>query len=172
MTYIRPARFRCVLKAASRMLSTARIRSAAPLAFFGLPPFAPFARAASAFASERTLPPLRPSATAAGFLRGTADSQRLGAQRPANCVGGHRNIVAPTGLASRGRDDLRRHVVALDARLRHAPRTEGQAIRVIAVELAFHLIHRGVRLLCHRNSISEPLGLLQAKTRRRKAHIA
>ena len=35
----------------------------------GLPPFAPLARAALAFASERAFPPLRPSATAAGFLR-------------------------------------------------------------------------------------------------------
>lgn len=38
--------------------------------FFGRPPFAPFARAAVAFASDRTDPPFRPSATAAGFLRG------------------------------------------------------------------------------------------------------
>lgn len=40
--------------------------------FLGRPPLAPFARAAAAFASDVTLPPLRPSATAAGFLRGTA----------------------------------------------------------------------------------------------------
>lgn len=40
--------------------------------FFGRPPFAPLARAASALASDVTLPPFRPSATAAGFLRGTA----------------------------------------------------------------------------------------------------
>lgn len=40
--------------------------------FFGRPPFAPLALAASAFASDVTLPPFRPSATAAGFLRGTA----------------------------------------------------------------------------------------------------
>ncbi len=42
-------------------------------AFFGLPPFAPLARAAAALASlVRPLfarPPFRPSATAAGFLR-------------------------------------------------------------------------------------------------------
>lgn len=37
--------------------------------FFGRPPFAPLARAASALASDRTLPPLRPNATAAGFFR-------------------------------------------------------------------------------------------------------
>ena len=36
----------------------------------GRPPLAPLRRAASALASERTLPPLRPKATAAGFLRG------------------------------------------------------------------------------------------------------
>ena len=38
--------------------------------FFGLPPLAPLARAAAALASDLTLPPLRPSETAAGFLRG------------------------------------------------------------------------------------------------------
>lgn len=45
--------------------------------FFGLPPLAPFARAAAALAAERTLPPLRPRATAAGFLRGTAENQKI-----------------------------------------------------------------------------------------------
>jgi hypothetical protein len=40
--------------------------------FLGAPPFLPFSRAAAALASERTLPPLRPRETAAGFLRGTA----------------------------------------------------------------------------------------------------
>lgn len=40
--------------------------------FFGLPPFAPLARAAAVLASDVTLPPFRPSATAAGFLRGMA----------------------------------------------------------------------------------------------------
>ena len=38
--------------------------------FGGRPPFAPFARAAWVFASDVTCPPVRPSATAAGFLRG------------------------------------------------------------------------------------------------------
>jgi hypothetical protein len=57
--------------------------------FFGRPPFAPFARAASALASERTLPPLRPKATAAGFLRGTADSQSRVAELFTNRVGRH-----------------------------------------------------------------------------------
>lgn len=37
---------------------------------FGHPPFLPFSRAAAVLASERTLPPRRPKATAAGFLRG------------------------------------------------------------------------------------------------------
>lgn len=37
----------------------------------GRPPLAPLTRAAAALASERTLPPSLPSATAAGFLRGT-----------------------------------------------------------------------------------------------------
>lgn len=36
----------------------------------GRPPFAPLARAAAAFADDLTSPPLRPSATAAGSLRG------------------------------------------------------------------------------------------------------
>lgn len=35
---------------------------------FGLPPFAPLARAAAALASLVTEPPRRPKATAAGFL--------------------------------------------------------------------------------------------------------
>lgn len=38
--------------------------------FFGRPPFAPLARAASDLASLVACPPLRPSSTAAGFLRG------------------------------------------------------------------------------------------------------
>lgn len=45
--------------------------------FRGRPPLAPLARAASALASLVTFPPLRPSATAAGFLRGMAGIQRL-----------------------------------------------------------------------------------------------
>lgn len=43
----------------------------------GLPPLAPLARAASDLASERTFPPLRPKATAAGFLRGIGASQSV-----------------------------------------------------------------------------------------------
>lgn len=42
---------------------------------FGRPPFRPFRRAASAFAALVDCPPLRPRATAAGFLRGTKDIQ-------------------------------------------------------------------------------------------------
>ena len=41
--------------------------------FGGRPPRLPFSRAAAALASDVTLPPLRPSATAAGFLRGIGD---------------------------------------------------------------------------------------------------
>ena len=37
-------------------------------AFFGLPPFRPFACAAAVFAGDVTWPPFRPSATACGFL--------------------------------------------------------------------------------------------------------
>ncbi len=40
-----------------------------PLTLRGRPPLAPLARAAAVLASERTLPPRRPNATAAGFLR-------------------------------------------------------------------------------------------------------
>ena len=39
----------------------------------GRPPLAPLARAAAAFASDRTLPPRRPNETAAGFLRAIGD---------------------------------------------------------------------------------------------------
>lgn len=45
------------------------------MTFFGRPPFAPLARAAAVLASDVTLPPRRPNATAAGFLRATG--QRL-----------------------------------------------------------------------------------------------
>jgi hypothetical protein len=44
------------------------------MAFRGLPPFLPLARAASALAALDTCPPFRPSATACGFL---ATGQRL-----------------------------------------------------------------------------------------------
>lgn len=44
--------------------------------FSGRPPRLPFRRAAAAFAAEVTRPPFRPNATAAAFLRGTADYQR------------------------------------------------------------------------------------------------
>lgn len=46
--------------------------------FFGLPPFAPLARAASAFASEVDFPPRRPSACAALFI-GSFDASRFDA---------------------------------------------------------------------------------------------
>ncbi len=41
--------------------------------FLGLPPLAPFNLTASVLASDLTSPPFLPRATAAGFLRGTAD---------------------------------------------------------------------------------------------------
>lgn len=44
----------------------------------GLPPFAPFARTAAVLASERTLPPFRPRATAARFLEGFDDVVGIG----------------------------------------------------------------------------------------------
>ena len=46
------------------------------MSYFGLggrPPRLPFSRAAAAFASDVTLPPFRPSVTAAGFLCGIGD---------------------------------------------------------------------------------------------------
>lgn len=62
----------------SRQRGTAvRVRSRQRVGFLGRPPFAPLARAASALASDVALPPLRPSATAAGFLRGTEDKERF-----------------------------------------------------------------------------------------------
>jgi hypothetical protein len=57
--------------------------------FLGAPPFLPFSRAAAALASERTLPPLRPRATAAGFLRGTALLASHVAVDVLLCQGGH-----------------------------------------------------------------------------------
>ena len=42
--------------------------------FLGRPPLAPLARAASALALDMDCPPSRPSATAAGFLRGMSHS--------------------------------------------------------------------------------------------------
>ena len=50
---------------------------------FGRPPFAPLARAAAALASDFTLPPRRPKATAAGFLRGTVGLHTI---EPLRCV--------------------------------------------------------------------------------------
>lgn len=44
--------------------------------FFGRPPFLPLSRAAAVFASDFALPPLRPSATAAGFLRGVTTARQ------------------------------------------------------------------------------------------------
>jgi hypothetical protein len=46
-------------------------------AFFGLPPFLPFLRAAAALASLVAFPPRRPRATAAGFLRATETVEGL-----------------------------------------------------------------------------------------------
>jgi hypothetical protein len=58
----------------------------------GRPPRLPFLRAAAALASLVTLPPFRPRATAAGFLRGIASyGQRGLAQRLAVCVGRNRS---------------------------------------------------------------------------------
>lgn len=67
-----------------------------PSSFFGLPPFAPFTRAASALASVRAFPPLRPKATAAGFLRGKALDRLLGWLRDAR----ERIVADPNVLVS------------------------------------------------------------------------
>ena len=58
-----------LLCACQGVLASARLR--------GRPPFAPLRRAAIVLASDRALPPLRPMATAAGFLRGTACSSHV-----------------------------------------------------------------------------------------------
>lgn len=58
--------------------------------FGGRPPFLPLRRAASALAFDVTLPPLRPRATAAGFLRGTA---LLSALLGAGVVGVHLRLT-------------------------------------------------------------------------------
>lgn len=58
----------------------------------GRPPFAPFRRAAAALASDVTLPPRRPSATAAGFLRATASRQRASAERLPDAVRRHASL--------------------------------------------------------------------------------
>lgn len=57
---------------------------------FGRPPFVPLSRAAATFASEvdlpPTRPPLRPSATAAGFLRGIGDAlHTIERRQPSAC---------------------------------------------------------------------------------------
>lgn len=69
--------------------------------FFGRPPFAPLARAASAFAADRTLPPLRPKSTAAGFLRGIVDALYAVERRQPASVGqqaGRKRV--PVGAAT------------------------------------------------------------------------
>jgi hypothetical protein len=72
------------------------------MTFFGLPPFWPLTRAASALASLRALPPFRPSATAAGFLRGTADRQRGIPERLAFGVGRDRAVDVGADLVVGG----------------------------------------------------------------------
>lgn len=47
-------------------------KTAQGFGFGGRPPSLPFALTAAVLAADLTFPPLRPSATAAGFLRGTA----------------------------------------------------------------------------------------------------
>jgi hypothetical protein len=57
----------------------------------GRPPFLPLARDAAAFVSDVTLPPFRPSATAAGFLRAIIGSRQ-------SVIGRERSVV---GIACR-----------------------------------------------------------------------
>lgn len=70
-----------------------------PQDFFGLPPLAPLARAASALAADFTCPPLRPSDTAAGFL-GDMLSRKTGAVEAT--FGELAQVGAHIGIAQRG----------------------------------------------------------------------
>lgn len=111
--------------------------------FVGRPPLAPLARAASALASDVTLPPFRPSATAAGFLRGTTtplgqrrhrrDASRLG--QPA--VISHKDAEFFGGVAT--------HVLAsLFRLLEHA--LEAVGVRgVLPLQGELHLSHRRIK---------------------------
>ena len=70
--------------------------------FSGRPPFAPFLRAAAAFASLRDCPPFRPSATAAGFLRGKRRHLVEGAPLQPLPQGGGRVVVFVVARATTG----------------------------------------------------------------------
>ncbi len=72
---------------------------------FGLPPFLPFSRAAVALAALATFPPLRPRATACGFLdmRGLRFQARN--QRHEVRVLGHGEAVVETVRPLRRDDD-------------------------------------------------------------------
>ena len=100
--------------AAARLLDFSLIQSGAfkadafgvgGLFFFGLPPFAPLARAAAALASDETLPPRRPSACAALFTDSNLDDAVAGGVklRHARCRLG-------LGVEELGVFDLRRVV--------------------------------------------------------------
>ncbi len=80
------------------------------MTFLGRPPFAPLALAAAVFTSERAFPPLRPRATAAGFLRDIgarhvfnedefATSARKRDVARWTSIGGDRDAVDGSGLS-------------------------------------------------------------------------
>jgi len=65
------------------------------IGFFGRPPLAPFRRAAVALAPDVTRPPLRPRATAAGFLRDMG--KQRGITRHGESLKGRDTIAELTG---------------------------------------------------------------------------
>jgi hypothetical protein len=122
----------------------------------GRPPFAPLRRAAAAFAALRFLPPLRPSETAAGFLRGTAPNrQRSLAQCLARLVGWH-GVGDAAGAADDRRDDFGSHAVALCPRLARTGRADHEAIGEVAVARVLDFIE--VR---HGRNIPNRLGFVK-----------
>jgi hypothetical protein len=104
--------------------------------FFGLPPFAPFARAAAALASDVDLPPFRPSETAAGFLRGMALRVAVNVPLRQRFHASHRQVGNLTGQC------LERSDVSSSQR---------------GIAAGHQLAFRGV----HVQDVTEPLGFCQ-----------
>ena len=110
------------------------------IALGGRPPFAPLARAAAALAALLALPPLRPRATAAGFLR------RL------------RDTLPATGFGAIG---IGEHDPAVFDR-----GGRSAAVRVTHVLGGLLEAVAGARIIgrecgCHAQSITEPLGFVK-----------
>ena len=75
----------------------------------GRPPLAPLRRAAAALAAERACPPLRPKATAARFLRGTAAT--LAGHVPGDVARGQRGHASQGQMGEFAREGLEAGVV-------------------------------------------------------------